>query len=669
MKKYLKFISIVLMFIFCFAGCLDDEEVRYDNRDTASRELRTVLKGNGEDTATIMIYMCGSDLEEENEAATSDIQEMLNADLSDKVNVVIETGGARKWHNGISGSNNQIYTIKDNNLVLLKDLPLENMASKDTLSEFISYCKDNYTADRYELIMWDHGGGAISGYGVDSNFPDESMGICDMGEAIKNSGVTFDFVGFDACLMGTIETGLMLEEYADYMIASEETEPACGWYYTDWLTEFSQNTSMDTKELGKKIIDDYVGKCGDEAYFEQAVLSIADLTKVKNVYSKLCEFAKQADDELTNHNFEKISKARSETKSFADGEVDHIDLSDFASNTELQESQELQDAVDDCICYNNNTFAVWGASGLSMYFPYTELEYFDDMTTVYNRLKLNEDYTKFMNHFINIMAGGQENYTGTSSPMEALNAGNSSSDSYSAGGQANNNWQDSSWYDEETVSEYDDYYGDYGYEELEISEKGDEYILEMSDEDWEEISNIDIQVLYDDGEGYLDLGYDNVYETDEEGNLKITFDNTWVCINEQVVPYYDLESKETEEGWTNYGYVPAEINGKEVEIVITFSDKCPEGKILGYKYGYGEDAMCLKGLMPINEGDTVEFICDFYTYNQEYESSYSLGDPITVDSNGLELSYCDIGDGTCLVYYRITDIYGNDYWTEPVEFS
>ena len=71
----------------------------------------------------------------------------------------------------------------------------------------------------------------------------------------------FDFVGFDACLMATAETGLMLNSYADYMIASEETEPGIGWYYTDWLTALSKNTSMPTTEIGRNIVDSFVDTC------------------------------------------------------------------------------------------------------------------------------------------------------------------------------------------------------------------------------------------------------------------------------------------------------------------------------------------------------------------------------------------------------------------------
>ena len=65
-------------------------------------------------------------------------------------------------------------------------------------------------------------------------------------QALDSGGVYFDFIGFDTCLMGTVENALMLTAHADYLIASEETEPGLGWYYTNWLSRLSANTSMPT---------------------------------------------------------------------------------------------------------------------------------------------------------------------------------------------------------------------------------------------------------------------------------------------------------------------------------------------------------------------------------------------------------------------------------------
>ncbi|MBQ1490817.1 MAG: hypothetical protein IIZ39_02555, partial [Blautia sp.] len=72
------------------------------------------------------------------------------------------------------------------------------------------------------------------------------MPLASINKALKNAGLRYDFIGFDTCLMATVENARMLADYADYMIASEETEPGIGWYYTNWLTALSRNTSIPT---------------------------------------------------------------------------------------------------------------------------------------------------------------------------------------------------------------------------------------------------------------------------------------------------------------------------------------------------------------------------------------------------------------------------------------
>ena len=62
-----------------------------------ARDKRVVPLGGGKDTVTVMIYMCGTDLESRSGMATKDLQEMLNATLSDKVTIIVETGGCARW--------------------------------------------------------------------------------------------------------------------------------------------------------------------------------------------------------------------------------------------------------------------------------------------------------------------------------------------------------------------------------------------------------------------------------------------------------------------------------------------------------------------------------------------------------------------------------------------
>ena len=77
--------------------------------------------------------------------------------------------------------------------------------------------------------------------------------------------------------MATMETALVAGQYGDYLVASEAVEPGTGWYYTNWLSALSADPAMDSLDLGKNIIDDYVKMSGGSS---QTTLSITDLAEL-----------------------------------------------------------------------------------------------------------------------------------------------------------------------------------------------------------------------------------------------------------------------------------------------------------------------------------------------------------------------------------------------------
>ncbi|MBP3279426.1 MAG: peptidase C11, partial [Butyrivibrio sp.] len=119
-----------------------------------ARAKRTVIKGDGTDKATIMVYMCGADLESRSGMASRDLQEMLAANVGDNVNLIIYTGGAKQWQNNVvSSSTNQIYQIKNGKLAVLNDnVGNVPMTRPDTLSGFINYAANAFPANRNILI-------------------------------------------------------------------------------------------------------------------------------------------------------------------------------------------------------------------------------------------------------------------------------------------------------------------------------------------------------------------------------------------------------------------------------------------------------------------------------------------------------------------------------------
>lgn len=272
----------------------------------------------GGDSVTVMVYMCGTDLESKYGMATNDLIEMTKAKLSDNVNVIVYTGGAKAWKNSIvSAFTNQIYQIKDGKLrKLADDNGQPSMTDPNTLVRFIEYCKQNFPANRNQLIFWDHGGGSVTGYGYDENNSNTgSMNLSKIKSAIAATNIKYDFIGFDACLMATTENALALSDYADYLIASEETEPGTGWYYTNWLTDLSNNTAISTLDLGKRIIDDFIDESNKSARGQSTTLSLVDLAELKaTMPAGLSSFAKDTASYIKNKEYNKVSTARTASR-------------------------------------------------------------------------------------------------------------------------------------------------------------------------------------------------------------------------------------------------------------------------------------------------------------------------------------------------------------------
>ena len=139
--------------------------VNYNVAD-GSRAKRTAIMGANSDSVTIMVYMCGTDLESKHGMASADMEEMRAASSSfgNNFNLIVYTGGCTKWKNGVSSSVNQIYQIKGGKIkTLVADDGAKAMTKPETLTSFIKYCTSNFPANRKELIFWDHGGGSVSG--------------------------------------------------------------------------------------------------------------------------------------------------------------------------------------------------------------------------------------------------------------------------------------------------------------------------------------------------------------------------------------------------------------------------------------------------------------------------------------------------------------------------
>ena len=191
----------------------------------------------------------------------------------------------------------------------------------------------------------------------------------------------------------------------------------------------------------------------------------------------------------------------------------------------------------------------------------------------------------------------------------------------------------------------------------------------MPEEQWELVQNLDLSMFYDDGSGYVELGYDNVFEFDQDGDLVLPTDQTWLAINGQTVAYYRISMTGTDEDYTIMGRVPAELNGTRVNLILIFDSANPEGYVAGAVYDYvdGETETVAKNLTELSAGDELAFLCDVYDYDGNYVGPDHLGNTMTVSSmDDLAISNTSVGAGSTIVSYRFQDIYGQEYWTPAV---
>ena len=716
---------------------------------TGARDKFTSIRGGGKDSVTIMVYMCGTDLESRGGMATKDLLEMTRATISDKVKIIVYTGGCTRWNNNvISARTNQIYQVVNGSLKALNaNVGTDSMTSPKTLSTFITYCARNHPADRYELILWDHGGGSVSGFGYDQRYSStQTMTLAGIKQALEDGGVKFDFVGFDACLMGTLENGLMLSDLADYLIASEETEPGTGWYYTNWISKLSANTSIPTVELGKLIVDDFVSACAQGAQGQSATLSVVDLAELAyTVPPAFKAFSESISGMIADKQYSTVSQARSNTREFARSTaIDQIDLVHFASNIGNAEGKELSRVLLSAVKYNRTSSNMNNSYGVSIYFPYRKLSSVDKAIATYSAIGLDESYSQCIRDFASLETSGQISTGGTTNPYASLFGdlsqyglyGSSSSGGYGGYGSYGSSSSSGSSYGSSSSGSYASsdsvdlissligaFLGgnsssisglsgstDYLFGRSLSVEDTASYIAEnlfdpqalvwtenaagenviaLSDEQWALVRELELNMFYDDGSGFIDLGRDCIFDWDDDGNLLAPRELTWVTINGQIVAYYHEYTTGSGADRVDTGYVPVLLNGKRAELMISF-DADGVGTVVGARDVYvdGETDTVAKSMTDpgervnfnyassveeetdnicaLKEGDTLDFLRDYYGYDGSYQNSYMLGEQMVV---GSELFVYDsyLPAGGVLMTYRFTDLYQQHYWTLPIE--
>ena len=349
-----------------------------------------------------MIYMVGSDLEAKSYAATQNIQQMEKVGSNPKVNVIVETGGGSPQttiddKRFIDFTKVQRYKILHNSVQTLADLGHKDTGDPNTLSDFIVWGMSNFPAKKYTIILWDHGSG-INGFGGDQQFNNDKLTVDEIHQAFADAAKVmmnrkFELIGFDSCLMASVEVANSIKQFGNYMVASEEIEPQWGWDYTSILTSLTAHSIEDGSILGRTIADSFFKRTQllseSQGYSAQReiTMSVVNLTKISQLVNDLDNLAGDIDNKITDVTSENsLTHSVGFTERFGQtfkGDTGLVDIYDLISNIEKKfpQSANLVDAVqkslNNTVIYKLNGNATPNANGLSIYMPVEEDEFTD----------------------------------------------------------------------------------------------------------------------------------------------------------------------------------------------------------------------------------------------------------------------------------------------------
>ena len=338
------------------------------------------------DEWTLMIYMCGADLESDNGLATSDIKEILSVSgQPDDVNIIIQTGGAKKWKTtyGISANYTQRWHVKDGKLVKDKDLTKVNMGLSTTFQSFLEWGLTEYPAEKTGVVLWNHGG-AMRGACYDELFGDDSLSNSETKTALTNAFNTvgrdenLEFIGYDCCLMQVQDIAEFNSEFFNYMIASEESESGYGWDYDTFVDDLY--ALKPTETILKAIVDGFISDNGGASSSRgDQTLSYLDLSKMANYKAKWEAMAAALKNKITSSNASSFRSLVKSAKHFADTDYTYFgtfDAKDFLNKLQSNSTfnpggsyiSETLTAFSQLVKYSVAQKGAGNAYGLCMFF-------------------------------------------------------------------------------------------------------------------------------------------------------------------------------------------------------------------------------------------------------------------------------------------------------------
>ncbi len=629
------FFLFTIFFVITLAVTACGSDVAKEKSPPITKAANFTDTYKAEDTWLVYWYLCGTDLESNYGAASTDFQELLNVTLPANIKVLIQTGGTNQWQNNIvTSSAIERYLYTSEGLQRLESLPDADMGDANTLADFINYGAQ-MPADHRIFVFWDHGGGSAAGVCFDErtgNYLDLNA-IRRAFTAVHQPSADnppFEIIGFDACLMGTYDTVNTLDGLTKFMVGSEEVEPGLGWNYTGWVGALTENPATGGAKLGQVICDTYYSACAEYDLEDTVTLSVVDLNLLPELRTAYEAFGLEALKSATQNPrnfFSSYGRGAVNAENYGgntrqSGYSNMVDLVDLAKGTKgilPKTADRLINAIDSAVIYRVNGAYRDKGGGLSSFYSYS-----GDEQSLVNYLnqeaaplpqkllyyyliygELPEDAKSFVEQ-----AEIPEMPIPTTPPAQRQ--------------------------DIFQISQLEDF-------PVQMDSNGNAFV-QLNAEQMESLSSVHCQLVYMGLEDdiILYLGSDADINADwDNGTFMDNFRAVWPMLDGHPV-YVEITAEN--DGYNLYS-IPIKLNGVECNLLVAYVYEDEKYYILGARRGIDNNGMSDRDLMKLREGDEITTIHYGMTISGEDSEFTAVEvDTFTIGENP-EVKDEPLGDG------------------------
>lgn len=678
MGKYFGRICFALMLaisLVLVSACTDEGVSSGGAAPTATRSSKSTVtfsdEYNKNDTWLIYWYLCGTDLESNYGAASSDFGELVQNKLPPNVKVLVQTGGTVEWQNEVVPDGQVARFLYDSeDLKLLETLPDADMGSERTLEDFLRYGKENFQADHRVFVFWDHGGGSVVGICYDER-TGHFLSLNDLNQAFgavfesSAENPPFEIIGFDACLMATYDTAKSLQGFAKFMVGSEEVEPGNGWKYDGWVGALANNPAMGGASLGKAICDSYMQGCQEYDTDDSATLSLIDMSKIPELTVAYEYFGLEA-----------IKNARQDPRGFfstfgrgakraenyggntrSSGFTNMVDLGDLARQSKSilpTTSNDLINAIDTAVVYKVQGDYRQKGSGLSGFYSYDGTE---ENLVGYLNVDSAPISQKILYYYLIYGEIPDE-------ALQIINDGSfekalSEAKSQIAASKPAPVLEEPAEISATPPAQRQNLFNVASLEDLpvDIDENGNAFV-KLTQEQMDILSSVHCQLIYISVEDdiMLFLGSDANIDADwDKGIFKDNFQGLWPCLDGHLV-YMEIVAEDDDYNLYN---VPIKLNGVECNLQVVYNYKDEKYHILGARKGIEDNGMSDRELIKLKAGDQITTIHYGTLISSESDDLTPVDvDTFTINSANPKFEDEDMGDGLfgyCFEFVSPTD--------------